>query len=722
MLLVSLDGTIMEANAAYCALLGRERDDVVGHDALAFTHADDRWLTTRARRQTLHADDPVGGATFEKRYQRPGGEVIWVEVSQALVRSDGGEPAYYVVSVRDTTRVHRMNEALSEAEMHFRLAFESNTAPMAILDDGRHVVRANAACCRMAGRTADDLVGRDVLDLTHPDDRPATVRTYEMLSSRQVERIFYTKRFERPDGGLIWAEVAVDALRKGPDSPELYLVSIRDVTEEHRLQSKLSHQSLHDPLTGLATRLLFEDRLAQALSRARRSGGTVAVMLLDVDNLGQVNGTWGHRAGDELLLSMAARLERAVPDPTGLGRFGGDEFLYLAEDIDGVAGAEEIAGMMLHALGDPFTVGDASLIVGGSIGIVVCRGGEVESHVDLVRDADSAMHHAKRLGKGRSVVFSRALHEVQRSRFTLEQDLRHALQRDELSMHYQPVVDLARGLVVGFEALMRWQHPERGWVSPEIFIPLAEQSDLIIDLGAFAMEAALDDLAAWSSVPGLAAGPGGNGQLPGSSGGPGSGRAGPGRPRAPGRRDRPAEPAWSSQHLRVASSLGVSVNLSARQMHDPGLIGMVKSLLAGSGVDGGRMVLEVTETAALSNVESSQRTVEEMAELGVRFALDDFGTGFSSFSYLALLRPDLIKIDRSFVGGVGRSSYDDGLLEAMVALGHGLGITVLAEGIETEEQAARLRDLCCELAQGYLFARPMPPADIPAWLEAVATD
>jgi len=669
MLLVDLDGTILEANAAYCSLVGRDREGVVGHDSLAFTHADDRWLTTRGRRQTLDGSAPVQGAVFEKRYERPDGQIIWVEISQALVRSSTGEPAYSVVSVRDTTRVHHVAEALAEAEMHFRLAFESNTAPMALLDVGRHVVRANDACCRMAGRTLDDLVGQDILDLTHPDDRPATIRTYQMLSSGEVDRVFYTKRFERADGDLIWAEVAVDALQKGPDGPELFLVSIRDVTEEHRLQSKLSHQTLHDPLTGLATRILFEDRLAQALSRARRSGGTVAVMLLDVDNLGQVNETWGHRTGDELLLSMAGRLARAVPDPSGLGRLGGDEFLYLAEHVDGASGAEGIAAGMLHALGDPFTVGDARLTVGASIGIVVCRGGEVESHVDLVRDADSAMHQAKRLEKGRSVIFSRALHEVQRSRFALEQDLHQALRRNELAMHYQPVVDLVQGGVVGFEALMRWRHPERGWVSPDIFIPLAEQSDLIIELGAFAMTTALDDLARWSAA------------------------VGPDLP------------------------LGVSVNLSARQMHDPGLIGVLKALLAETGVAGDRLVLEVTETAALSNVESSQRLVEEAAELGVRFALDDFGTGYSSFSYLALLRPDFIKIDRSFVSDAANSSYDAGLLEAIVALGHGLGITVLAEGIETHEQADRLRRLRCELAQGFLFARPMVPADIPAWLE-----
>lgn len=671
MLLVDLDGTILEANAAYCSLVGRDRDGVVGHDSLAFTHADDRWLTTRGRQQTLDGSAPVHDAVFEKRYEHPDGQVIWVEISQALVRSGTGEPAYYVVSVRDTTRIHHVTEALAEAEMHFRLAFESNTAPMALLDVGRHVMRANDACCRMAGRTLDDLVGRDILDLTHPDDRPATIRTYQMISSGEVDRVFYTKRFERADGDLIWAEVAVDALKKGPDVPELYLVSMRDVTEEHRLQSKLSHQSLHDPLTGLATRLLFEDRLAQALSRARRLGGAVAVMLLDVDNLGQVNGTWGHRAGDELLLSMAGRLARTVPDPSGLGRFGGDEFLYLAEHVDGASGAEEIAAAMLQAISDPFTVGDASLIVGASIGIVVCSGDEVESHVDLVRDADSAMHQAKRLGKGRSVIFSRALYEVQRSRFALEQDLRQALQRHELAMHYQPIIDLARGSVVGFEALMRWRHPERGWVSPDTFIPLAEQSDLIIELGTFAMTTALSDLAAWSATS--------DPELP----------------------------------------LGVSVNLSARQMHDPGLIGMVKALLAETGVAGDRLVLEVTETAALSNVESSQRLVEEVAELGVRFALDDFGTGYSSLSYLALLRPDFIKIDQSFVSDAGNSSYDEGLLEAIVALGHGLGIIVLAEGIETDEQADRLRRLRCELAQGFLFARPMAPADIPAWLEDV---
>jgi diguanylate cyclase (GGDEF)-like protein len=425
------------------------------------------------------------------------------------------------------------------------------------------------------------------------------------------------------------------------------------------LEAHLRHQALHDPLTGLANRALFEDRLIQAHERLLRSGGMHAVLLLDLDDFKGVNDTFGHLIGDQLLVGIAHRLEAVTRSSDTLCRLGGDEFLYLAEGLKSASEAEDVAKRLLKALVDPFTVESMRLEQRVSIGLTVCTA-TTSGERDYVQEADVALYVAKRERKGRYMVFTPSMQERSIGRFTLVQDLRDALRAGGITMHYQPIVDLATTEVVGLEALMRWHDHVRGWVPPSLFIPLAEQSDLIIALGSFALRESIVAARSW-------------------------------------------EPIGEDMKLPF-----VSVNFSAHQFHQPDIVTVVKDALRDGDLAPERLVIEMTETAALFDIADTMNVVESLKELGVGIAIDDFGTGFSSLSYLVLLHPKTIKIDRSFVSPPHESVRNDTLLGEIVKLGRGLNMTVLAEGIETQDQLERLRQLGCELGQGFLFSPAVP--------------
>ena len=420
-----------------------------------------------------------------------------------------------------------------------------------------------------------------------------------------------------------------------------------------QLEASLRHQTLHDPLTGLANRMLFEDRLARARQRASREDAINAVMMIDLDDFKQVNDAYGHFVGDQLLVEVSRRLERVTRTADTLCRFGGDEFLYLADGLSERGEGTAICDRIIGALNEPFTFGDIQFEQHASVGVVFCDDRD-EVDAEYVRDADAAMYEAKRVHKGHYVIFEPSMHHDALSVFALTQELRSSFQRSELTMHFQPIVELTSLRSVGFEALMRWPSARRGWVSPEIFIPLAEESDLITELGTFALGQALSVATTWPSGGGVAP--------------------------------------------------FVTVNLSPRQLHDANVVAQVEGILARHHLAPERLILEITERTALVNIDDTIAIVEKLAKLGVGMALDDFGTGHSSLSYIALLQPKIIKIDRSFVSPVHSGHESEALLETIVSLGRRLGITMLAEGIETPEQLESLRRLGCELGQGFLFS------------------
>ena len=559
-------------------------------------------------------------------------------------------------------------EALANSEQRFRLAFENNMAGMIFVDLEDRILAVNDAFCQMIGRSREEIVGKDSALFTHPEDRGITEEAHRRLASGEARPGELRQALPaqgRAGDRCRGVEVAC-ARRHGVDVSTL---SSRSGTSPRSGRSAPNSPTRHctTRLTGLANRVLFEDRLSQAYARAARQGEWGAVLLLDLDDFKGVNDTFGHLVGDQLLFGLARRFEQVTRSSDTLCRFGGDEFLYLAEGLTSPAEAEEVAERLLGVLAEPFSLVGAHLEQHASIGVVVFDGTSKDC-TELIQDADVALYEAKRQGKGRYVLFTPTMHQQAVSRFALVQELGHSLQSGEISMHYQPIVDLATREVVGFEALMRWQHPERGQVPPDVFIPLAERSDLIFELGSFALREAVTEAKSWERI--------------------------------------------GSQ----ASRPYVTVNLSARQFHDPDLVSMIEGALTASGLAPERLLLEITESVALADVVGTRSVIEHLDRLGVAIALDDFGTGYSSLSYLALLRPRIIKIDRSFVSPSKASIRNDTLLEAIVSLGHKLNMTVLAEGIETQGQLERLRHLGCELGQGFLFSPAVPAGEVAAML------
>jgi diguanylate cyclase (GGDEF)-like protein/PAS domain S-box-containing protein len=566
------------------------------------------------------------------------------------------ELAYGIERLRDSERLKQNEQFVREAEERFRLAFEHNMAPMLFSDLSDRVIAVNDSFVRMVGFSREELMGNDSKLFTYPEDVGITEETLVRLSSEQIDQMRYIKRYLRKDGRIIVSEVSRSPARDSTGKILYFVSSERDITEERALAEQLSHQALHDSLTGLANRALFEDRLTQAHARIARQGGFGAVLLLDLDDFKGVNDAHGHLVGDQLLTGLARRFEFVTRTTDTLSRFGGDEFLYLAEGLGSPQEAEEVATRLIDVLAEPFSIHGLNLEQHASIGIVVFDGTSEDSS-ELIQRADVALYEAKRLNRGRYSMFTPSMHQQAVSHFELVQELRRALQTGDLSMHYQPIVQLNSAHVVGFEALMRWQHPERGWVPPSSFIPLAEQSDLIMELGHFALTQAVRAASAWRATDKT------DGVLP-----------------------------------------YVTVNLSVHQFHDPALLGMIEAALATSGLAPERLIIEITESAMLVNVAETMSVMERISALGIGFALDDFGTGYSSLSYLALLHPTIIKIDQSFVSPPKASPRNDTLLEAIVSLGHKLGMTMLAEGIETRAQLERLHKLGCEFGQGYLWS------------------
>jgi len=564
--------------------------------------------------------------------------------------------------------LRKSQDDLSESEQRFRLSFESNMAPMIFSDHDDLAIAVNDAFCDLVGYSREEIIGHNSELFTHPADIGITEREHHRFVTDEVDHARYVKRYLRKDQRVVIAEVSRSTARDESGNPLYYFSSERDITEERSLTAQLSHHALHDPLTGLANRALFEDQLSQACERVNRNGGWGAVIMINLDNFNGVNDTHRHATGDELLVEVARRLESATRSTDTLCHLGGDEFLYLAEGLKSPADAEGVATRLLDVLASPFCFSGRSLEQNASMGVVAWDAASTDLS-NLIQNADAALREAKSLNRGDFILFEPRMHERAVRGFELTQELRQALLDGHISMHYQPIVDLASLDIVGFEALMRWCHPERGFVPPDVFIPLAEQSHLIIELGEFALREGIAAASLWTST--------------GST----------------------------------ANQPYVTINLSAHQFYHPGLTAVIEESLRTSGLAPDRLILEITERSALQNVRVALELIEQLRLVGVGIALDDFGTGYSSLSYLTLLQPRIIKIDKSFVNPTEPGERNDMLLETIVSLGAKLKVTMLAEGIETARQLERLRSLRCDLGQGYLFSRAVPRSETRALIQ-----
>jgi diguanylate cyclase (GGDEF)-like protein len=459
-------------------------------------------------------------------------------------------------------------------------------------------------------------------------------------------------------GRIRYVESAISNLLGDPSVGAL-VVNTRDATDQVALERQLRHQAFHDPLTGLANRALLADRAEQALMRSARSGAAVAVVLVDLDGFKFVNDSLGHQVGDVVLVEVARRLESLVRSEDTVARLGGDEFVILIDDVSGMEETKVLAERVREVLRPRFSLPGWDYAVTASVGVAIGSASQVDVH-DLLRDADTAMYVAKTSGKDSVRVFAASMHERAHERFRLQVDLRGALERDELLLFYQPIFDMYGGRLKGFEALIRWSHPKRGLIAPEIFIPLAEESGLIVPIGRWVLEQAVGQVTAW---------------------------------------DR--------RHAG-ARALSISVNVSTVQLAAPSLTSDVQDVLKRSGIAPSRLILEITEGSLAKDTERTIEVLEQLRALGLRIAIDDFGTGYASLSHLQRLPVDILKVDKSFVAALNEGDKSRELLQAILGVGQALSLAVVAEGIEAQSQMTALQEMGCEMAQGFLVGKPSP--------------
>ncbi|MEA2447046.1 MAG: hypothetical protein QOK47_683 [Actinomycetota bacterium] len=493
--------------------------------------------------------------------------------------------------------------------------------------------------------------------------------TAELIKAREKTRhipiIFLTAISKDPHHALRGYSVgAVDYIFK-PFDPEVLRSKVQVFIDLYNLKFKaelMAHRALHDALTGLPNRALFRDRLEMALKRIRRRAGKIAVLFLDLDGFKLVNDGLGHDAGDQLLVQVAKRLTKVLRPSDTVARFAGDEFTILSEGILSDGDVADIADRITKTLSEPYVLGRDEISITASIGIAIAEGPE-DSPDALMRDADAAMYRAKEGGRSRHETFDGEVNERAAKRLELENSLHRAWERREFILQYQPTVRLDTSEIVGVEALIRWCHPDRGMLPPGEFISSAEQNGLIVPVGAWVLEEACRQAALWQKNPDMA-------------------------------------------------GLMVSVNLSAHQLAQDDLVDMVAETLRSTGADPARICLEITESVVMEDAESIIASLTGLKGLGMSLAIDDFGTGYSSLSYLRRFPMDILKIDRSFVDGLGRDVQSSSIAEAIVSLSHILGLTATAEGVETKAQLEDLRSLGCDFAQGFYFATPLDPKDV----------
>ncbi len=558
----------------------------------------------------------------------------------------------------------RAMRSFRDSERRFQsMATSSPVGMLEISDDGT-TQYFNPRLQEIAGVGDRFFHSHNFLDCVHPEDRArvAALARSVLTDRRDIAAGF---RLLRPAGDVRHVRVLAAPVTTAAPAPGRYVATVQDVSDEVAANEALAFQALHDHLTGLPNRALFLDRLDQELSGAARSGAGLAVMFLDLDRFKVINDGLGHQAGDDLLRVVADRLLHVVRSGETVARLGGDEFTFILHDIATANMAAVVAERVLEALAEPLEVAGREVVVTGSIGIVVPRAGA--DAVAVLRDADAAMYRAKDAGRARFEIFDEAQRKAVVKRLTIESELRRGIEQGELRLHYQPLVSLVTGDAIGAEALVRWQHPTRGTLEPMEFIPVAEETGLIVALGEWVLRTAAADCVAWDRCP-----------------------------------DGPRV-----EHL--------AVNVSARQLASPSLCPMLHEALRTGGIDPNRIMVEITESVIMSGDDVTRRSLADLRGLGVGMAIDDFGTGYSSLASLSALPVSVVKIDKSFVDRIGHELDGGPIVVAIVEMAHALGLSVVAEGVSNEDQRHFLARCGCDQAQGYLWSPGLAADDFVSW-------
>jgi diguanylate cyclase (GGDEF)-like protein/PAS domain S-box-containing protein len=653
-----LEGRIVDVNQRACENLGYTKEELLTLSVSDVEQGMEPGDFARIWERAVSG----GPLTIEGIHRRKDGTTFPVEVRVGLF--EAGRQWLMLAVARDITERKRTEEALKERERRYRQLFEQSSDALFVHDHTGTIVDCNLEACRSLGYSRKELLALSVEDFglklisdEEGLDKDRMLWQRVMAAEPGTVASVVLGQHRRKNGTTFPVEVSVSGIDYG--DRRLILASCRDLTEREALEERFAHQAFHDSLTGLPNRALFLNRLGHTLARTQQRGDSVAVLFLDLDNFKVVNDSLRHEVGDRLLVAVGQRLAGCLRPGDIAARLGGDEFTVLLEGISGLGDAEKVAERIIRELGRPFTIEGHLLFVTASIGIASSDVAGGESG-DLLRAADIALYRAKNKDKARYEVFDPTKDAHALERLELENNLRKAIERDELRVLYQPVLSLRMDRIAGMEALLRWEHPERGTMRPAEFISLAEETGLIVPIGRWVLEKACGQAREWQEQ-------------------------------------------CSGGALPI-----VGVNLSLRQFQNPGLVGEVARSLRETGLDPGNLALEITESVAMHDVESTVATLEELKALGVWLMIDDFGTGNSSLSYLtSRFNMDHLKIDGAFIREFVEDPDNAAVIPGLIDFAHVVGLRVIAEGVETADQLRRLKEMGCEFIQGNYFAKPL---------------
>ncbi|MGZ8265043.1 MAG: putative bifunctional diguanylate cyclase/phosphodiesterase [Burkholderiales bacterium] len=669
MAFTGLDDKFVRVNRKFAEMLGYAVEEL-GQLGLAEITAPEH-RAARAERTRKLLTGVSSEVVSEKQLVRKSGALVWVSVVTSLVRQDDGEPLYFMSVVQDISARRATEQALRESEQKFRQLADNIPEIFWITDVRQRVLHyLSPGFETLTGKPLAEVLRRprSWLQIVHPEDRERVRLARKPLPHAEYD-IEY--RIVIAGGGVRWVHDQAFPVRDATGAVYRIAGIASDVTQRKEAEEKLVYLAHYDGLTGLPNRVLFLDRLKQTLSHCARRGTLAAVMFVDLDRFKVVNDTLGHAMGDELLRQVGARLSVCVREGDTVARFSGDEFVLIVNDLHGPEDARHIAQKVLQAYVEPFRVSSHEIFVSTSIGISMFPS-DSEDEQALLKNADSAMYRAKESGRNSFRFYTREMNARAMYRLQLENSLRHALDRGEFCLHYQPKACLHTGEITGVEALLRWERPGHGLVAPAEFVPLLEDTGLIVPVGEWVLSEACRQADAWRKA---------------------------GRALVP-----------------------VAINISARQFASRNLGDLVRRMMNLHGLDPRYLEFELTESLLMVNTEDAVRTLEYLKSLGLKLSIDDFGTGYSSLAYLKRFPIDALKIDRSFIDEITTDVGDATITRAVIGMAHNLGLKVIAEGVETQAQIAFLSANGCDEAQGYYFARPQPAAEAVKWLGKAQPD
>ena len=678
------DRPLIYVNAAFETISGYKAEEILGKNCRflqgAQRESENNSIQRQKMRDALNSGIPCSVILHNFRKD---GRPFWNELFMAPIFDAEGILTHCIGIQNDVTarveaeialqkahdelerRVVERTEALRQQEQFLRKVLDTDPNLIFVKNADGVYTLANQALATLYGTTPSEMVGKTDADFNRNPNEVAHFAEddREVIRSRREKFIPAEMATDR-EGRTHWLQTVKRPLESHDGSVEHVLGICTDITERKKAEDQIKHQAFHDALTALPNRALLLNRLEQAVARAARTGDAIGLLFVDLDNFKVINDSLGHEAGDILLQTIAERLSGCTRPGDTVARLGGDEFVILLEELKGADEAEAVAQRTTKVLHLPLRLGERDVYPGGSIGMTLTVLGDERTAGELLRDADTAMYQAKLQGKGRYALFDLSMNTRAQERLELETDMRQAIAAEEFLVHYQPILDLQSGRLAGVEALVRWQHPTRGMISPAKFIPIAEETGLIVALGHWVLRQACLQAQRWQN-------------------------------------DYPDSPDFV-----------MSVNLSIRQMMEKDIVAQVAAILEETGLAPEHLKLEITESMMQNDTESTIETMTALQSLGIRLAIDDFGTGYSSMSYLSQLPLNTLKIDRSFINRIGLSDGDEAIIRALFNLARTLRLSVTCEGIETQEQFTYLQELGCDMGQGYLMHKPLPAAQI----------